>query len=297
MRVIKLLPSQVSPRISVNGIITSAKTALREFCSRKIKEFKLAPTSNTFEFDFHDNRRQCIKSIDRFSAWIKRAVFKRLPFLEFAEKGFFRSGPGKCICINIVPPVHTSSRMFSESVSANVQWIVLQRYSRYLNYLFRKHAIPIQAVTERTWEYPAGEHSRQLKMVEADSRKSVNFPKIQDHYTISFIPGIWIFSSRIRGSRLPDEMKRLTETGKREDSVFTDSVYSEAWAFRQLKDFVGNGPTTIQPGMEQYYCIEKMFMFIPEIIRCMYSLSRKTRYVYQAFRVNPIDLAGDNNGE
>lgn len=277
MRIIKVDINSVSPRQGITAIISNAKEALRKFCTNQMLVKKLVPKSFTFQFDFHDGRRTIGKSVDRFMMILKRAVQKKLPFLEHTSEDTILTNTGEGISIKIVlPQLHY---LVAESLSStpgglNEAGEKYKRYVHYINYLSRKNKVPVSMTIIVTWAWVPGEEDRCRNMSKAEKSNPKTGPKYTPVIHIRIKPSKWEWIA-------PLNVMQMIE--KDHGGIIPDRYLATRgdWTSTPLRE-----TSTSNLDMDctnEINVPERMFLFTDQIIKVIVTIVRNVQYAHTAF--------------
>lgn len=291
MRMIRMKVGSEDPTSDATRLAQDSAIILKNYCNRKVIENKLATKSFTFDFDFHDSRRGIAKSIDRFTLLIKRAIEKKMPFLGYTLEPSIITGVGfgfvfvtTCETVRLNPDR-------DEEYEPNLEKV--ERYIRFLNYMARKHGVPMMInhghevvpndidTTRYYQEY--GDNQKKSKK----ERKEVEPPLYNVQLRIEATVGSW-------GPSLETSIPgHLLDQPELPDHILADK---DRWAFLSLplysehvgvprRRMVPTSSSILYPATQKFAVAERIFNFIPYFIQSISTLLRGNYYDFQAFSI------------
>ena len=283
MRTIRIPLNQGDPTSGVRELSRRSAALLKGYCRDKVIAEKLAPKSFNFEFDFLESRRGISKSIDRFNSLIKRAVLKRFPFLEHTTIETIGGVPGQ----NMFGFVSVGTVRLNPENTTTPYNKVMDRYSRFLNYQCRKYAVPGRVTATTFYEEIDSELSayRNALLNQNVVRDEVPYPEYRKITRLNLEIGVW---------GMPPQ--HVVSPELLQMNVLPDSAlaYKDFWQFDRLTHYrdtrvssvEGRGPaasSVMFKATEKFVVAERIFMFIPQIVKTVSNLVRKTTYDYKAY--------------
>lgn len=291
MRMIKMKVGSEDPTSNATRLANESAVILKNYCNRKVIENKLATKSFTFDFDFQDNRRNISKSVDRFTLLIKRAIEKRMPFLEYTLEPSIITGTGLGF---VLMTTHETVRLnpdVDHDYSPNLRSI--ERYIRFMNYMSRKHGVPIMlnhGIEVSPNEIDLTRYYAEFaenKKKNKKNKNEVELPIYNVTLRIEATIGAW-------GPAHENSISlELLDQPQLPDHVLADP---NRWSFLSLPLFsehvgiprrmmVPTSSSILYPATQKMAVAERIFHFIPYFIQSISTLLRGNYYDFQAFSI------------
>ncbi len=267
---------------------TSIKSKLLSYCTNRVIELGLSPKTFQYDFQIGYDRAASRKTIGRLKSLMYKYIMKLMPYVSFCESEFLQITESEKFSVvlnspytsstfdhidwtqygyNNTPSNYTiaSSNGVSNHCAAmdpNTKW--LPRYTRYLNYLFRKYSIPLYATHELSLAFDPVERSDAAALSSVARDKTLIKYMIVSRITFSVVQ----WSSH----------NEATHTDIRDGKVEEGSFYSdpEAW------DAIGLIGANSSPTCYRYNPV-KLFLHLDKGLKILTTLTRKAYYESSAY--------------
>lgn len=290
MRTIKMVASSTSPTSLAKSLINNAYNRISEFCKNSLINAKLVSRNFSFNFDFRSGRRNCGKSVDKLVGIIKKAIVRDLPYLKHCIEDPIGVRAGIGMAIKFTIPMGRHKQVVRTTITNNREYTAIRRYVSNLNYLARKHKVPINLVIIRTCNPLPGERERYDALSSADKELEANFMDHELVVTLTGHLGMWVINPGPEGvsqERHGIPTEQVTALQDLPDSVFRDV---EFWSFEQARDFDASSWDLI-PAEIPYFTLESVFFRVPDILAVLKTLARKADYASSAYCVGSAESA------
>lgn len=244
----------VSPAGVAKYAATVAEDALAKFGPMKLKEQKLT-SSSLAEFRM-TSETESRRSAQKVRDVLLRHLLKELPFLEYMEfKKELKTGIG-----------------FSFKNSS------AQRYARYINYLCRKYAVPAKLYVE-------------LNSTANVSAIEETLQTLGENVESTLLPNHWLVSAEwaVWNGRQTGPISRHLPLSFAQDAIEELVKNENYWVTINVGNFnriyrTGACTTTMDiPHVKKLVTPERIFLFLPQVLQVLSTLSRASRYDYRAF--------------
>jgi hypothetical protein len=270
----------------------AAQRKLVGYCNKRMIDLGLVPRTLKHEFYLGMDINTSRKTIGKLKSIFNKHLIKLIPYLSFLKVEFLQVENRDNFKITLDSPYisydfrefdwasagvdyrrkYTSYETANNSSLCNavlatmkrLKWVL--RYERYLNYICRKHYIPIRVKAERSLRFHSGDSHAAYSLLEEAQRKA----EIRHCYVISF-------SFFFVAWKASDE--EYHNTIRENPSPETDEFYSTGrWTHITI---MGNRGHNLR---ESYrYSPVKLFMHLDKIIKVFTTLSRKAYYESPAY--------------
>jgi hypothetical protein len=280
----------------VKKLRNDCDTALSKFCRDKIVEHKLAPKTLSFNFDFRGASTDIRRSLVRLKTLFGRALEKKLPYVEYTEEPFFKILSREKFVITLTSFPETGQLLtpeFNRLNSTRRQILaestnfakLIRRYVRYLQFLCLKYSLPFE-IGVRFTARTSFESQRIYETLCAEQRMAYH-PEIQYAAEIRISLVYWVYgpyTDRENGASISMDnfiQQQLEELSSAEMYDHMQWNSNEiTYGFHQVGGIVGRTHL-----LSRYWAIEKIFFYIPQILKVLQTLTRVTTYVPTAFSI------------
>lgn len=279
---------------------SSVRTKLSKFCIDKLIEYGFVPKTFPHEFNFHQYS-ELKKSTSKLKTLLMKSLLKSKPYLTFASVDFLQlknkdgvhifvgsseelDVPQSAAALELtrqfgstlsIYDIVSSTRYNSMYTKAYTKPKWIDRYVRYLNYIFRKHHVPAVAnavydITYDETDFRAAQHANSTSL-----RRQAKI-KHRVNYSISIRLAGWQL-------RTVTDITRYNEiVANKEASIEVDAFFADARKWESMPFEIA----TYSPNSTFYrFGVEKVFMHLNKGIRIFNSLARKVKYASSAYSV------------
>ena len=227
--------------------LQSCDAVLSKFCVRRLQEAKVIPSSfrRPILLRAHSSSMDYKRSLQTISRALERGIAQKHPVIEWAIR------PND---FGLVVVTQYGLKFSGIHASQDGLDDVLIRYTRYLNYLCRKHNVPVQI------EPGMAPHGDNEGMFRIDI--SLNLA-----CAVPVLSGLSALSTHGQLQALANELGSM------------DSVYSNTnlWRYVQVHD------APQDPYVQERAIPERVFLFLPQAVGVLTTFSKRIRYGPAAF--------------
>jgi hypothetical protein len=264
----------------VRALRSSLRDSIQKACIEQVRSNKLATRTFNTTFEFDGRRQDIRRSIAKTKALFHRAIEKQFPYLGSAEHQFLHSRDRETVVItlksereNLPEYPNALVREDRHETARNSFWgRSLRRYLRLIQFLCLKHALPFRIDPDFDIDYftpPNRPYSFRYSLT----------------LNISFV--YWRelrFTPHGSFQTIADFLANRLEEGETETQIFD----SEHW----LGAHIGGGRPSDIGSMGPYQTVERLFFHVPQILKFLGTLTRKTSYVPSAASIGTPESAG-----
>lgn len=253
----------ISPRILLDMVRAEAEYLLIRIGATKLREEKMVSPSFNFLFEIVTSDSLAKKSLAKLVEVLQKHIRKSIPFFEYLI-GITSQKSG------VVVPVSTTSPR---------QVKVIKRYISFINYKCRKNGVPGYLSFENisSSDCEAIDRANNTFNENSASKSDSNIHKVVF---------IWGCHKYIRNSF-------EHPTGDMDDVISANLSKSSHWDkvalniySRSIRDNTVYLNANSHPVLGPLISPERIFFFLPEIIKSITTISRKGLYDYRAFSIS-----------
>jgi hypothetical protein len=292
MAVLKRVGALQAAATLLNDVSVSIRERLAKFCTDRAIQLGLSTKAfpQTFVLGSH-NIVESRKTVGKLKTLLLRYILKLIPYVTFSLSEFIQVKDRQDLYVHLgvsesfnrelinkirwhdkyslspPSPYHLCSNLTYQGIYFSYldDYKLLNRYVRYLNYLFRKYQVPLRANLENAIVYDVDQYDS------ARQQGSATRSSIDINHTV--MTGIKFSFVRWKTAHTTDYENAIS-TG-RNDELF---ARIPSWTSPSL--FSSRGP---EENVFYRYSVEKIFLHMDKGLKMLTTLTRKVKYGSAAF--------------
>ena len=237
---------------------------LRKFATAVLVRHRMVTKASEFVFDFRQSPAHLRNHVYRLASALHRSVVRTAPHLEH------RVCTPRSQTVGYSDTKIYTDILYEKDDTATPR--VLQRYLRLMKYYLRKNGVPLVLELNTLPASPDIVGHEKYHCARIYGRVAAVIP--QEFEDIAN-----------RGISIQDWVASVVESTR----CSPDSVYANdaLWTVRQAQDLSNVSYTGIHPSVSRLLIVERFFLIMPQLIKSIQSILRRTVYAPTAFTGAP----------